>query len=748
MFVNEFFHLNEEACEIITGMKPQFGFDGLGEFLFYRTYSRKKRNGKKETWAECVIRVINGTFSIRKDWYTKNHIPWVEEYWQQYALEMAISMFNMEWVPPGRGLWMMGAQFMYERGSMALYNCAFTKLTSDNFADDIYWLMDCLMLGVGVGFEPTEDPMPVKEPIGSYRHLITDDREGWALSDKLIIQAFTVPGTRMPIMDYGIIRPAGLPIAGFGGISSGPESLKRHHEFIISCFRRHIADPNGYPVFRLKADIANHNGVCVVAGNVRRSAELMEGEVTNELFLNLKDYEIYPDREAYGWMSNNTAKFYRDEHFEMLGEIAKRVIVRGEPGVANLKNFPFGRIGKKDRTRYDNATGLNPCGEITLEHRETCNVVETCPTRCANVERWYKACEFATVYASSVSLLPTHQPSTNRVVARNRRIGVGIIDYTGWRIHESQHRLIKYMRKGYEIVTKTNRTLNAEAGVPEAIKKTTIKPGGTVPKLVGRTSGIGYPTFGPTIRRVRLQNNSTEAGILKAAGFQHEPLKHEPDKTTVISWPIRQGPAKPAQEVTLWEQALNLVTVQSEWADNAVSNTLYFRPKWKCVKAHMAKYTQLSPEHTVVEGISVDKIVMKHPSINAAFLNKQKEVIIDNFRLTMKWENDLCVSAFEFVFDPTHEENDIEPVLSSVVPRIKSLSLCPHMSPAIYDQAPEEGITEQQYQELKKGLREIDWSVLTNDDGILVESQDAVGDKYCDGPQCELPINQEGTKTI
>lgn len=746
MFVKEFFHLNDDACEILQEMTPVFGYGGLGEFLFYRTYSRKKSNGKKETWYDCVIRVINGTFSIRKDWYIKNYIPWDEEQMQQYALEMAISMFNMEWLPPGRGLWMMGAQFMYERGSMALYNCAFTKLTSDNFGDDIYWLMDCLMLGVGVGFEPIDEPMLVKEPIGSFRHIITDDREGWALSDKLLIAAFTVPGARLPILDYSIIRPANLPIAGFGGISSGPEPLKRHHEFIIGCFRRHIADPVGYPIFRLKADIANHCGVTVVAGNVRRSAELMEGEVTNELFLNLKDYEIYPDREAYGWMSNNTAKFYKDEHFEMLGEIAKRVIVRGEPGVANLRNFPHGRIGKKDRTRYDNATGLNPCGEITLEHRETCNVVETCPTRCANIDRWYKACEYATVYASTVSLLPTHQPSTNRVVARNRRIGVGIIDYTGWRIAESQHRLIKYMRKGYEIVTKTNRTLNAEAGVPEAIKKTTIKPGGTVPKLVGRTSGIGYPTFNYTLRRIRVQNNSAEAGILKAAGFHHEPLKQEPDKTIVISWPILQGPAKPAQEATLWEQAINLVTVQSEWADNAVSNTLYFRPKWKCTKAHTAKYTS-NGTCILVEGIELRQIIMKHPQISAAYVNKLKEVIIDNYRLTMKWEDDCCVAAFEFIFDPTHEENDIESVLSSVVPRIKSLSLCPHMSPAIYDQAPEEGITALQYEQLSENLKEIDWSVLTSDDS-RIEIAEAVGDKYCDGPQCELPVNCEDQKAI
>ncbi len=719
MFVNEFFILDDEYQEHLHDMKPDFGYNGFGEFLFYRTYSRLKANGSNETWADCVIRVINGCMSIRKDWYVKNHIPWEELYWQAYAFNMATAMFRMEWLPPGRGLWAMGTPFIFERGSMALYNCAFTYFTSDNLADDVAWMMDSLMLGVGVGFEPTRDPLKVIRPTGSYKYIISDDREGWINSVKLLILAFQ--GARMPEFIYDQIRPEGAFIKGFGGIASGPGPLIKLHEQIKACFIRYMTDPS-YDVVRLKADLGNLLGVCVVSGNVRRSAEIMLGEVTDPIFMDLKNYAINPERESFGWMSNNSAKLFEEEHYEMLGEVARRVIVRGEPGIVNIRNFVHGRIGKNDGLRPDNAKGINPCGEITLEHRETCNVVETLPTRCFKFgtqeldhEVWIKACEYAAVYATSVSLLPTHQPSTNRVVARNRRIGVGIIDYTGWRVLASQHRVISYLRQGYDKVREISHACNAEAGVPSPIKVTTIKPGGTVPKLAGRTAGIGYPTFRETLRSVRVRWNHPTAQILSAANVPFEPEKYDPVHTGVFGFPILQGPAKPAEQASLWEQANNLVTVQSEWSDNAVSNTLYFRPKWKLYKV---VYDEEEMRDFVDDYCS-------HSKVGAmSFENETWKV---NYKRDMSGK---FVSANIYKFDPQHEEDDLEFVLSAIVPKIKSVSLLPHTAQGVYDQMPEQKLSPDKYSELLTQIKPIDWSKLTGSDGI--------DERYCTGDACTL----------
>lgn len=728
MFVNTYFALNAANLKKLYKLKPDFGYDGFGEIVFYRTYSRLKAGGGQESWHDVVIRCINGTLSIRKDWYKKNFINWDEDYWQQYGLGMAIAMFKMYWLPAGRGMWQMGTQFVYERGAMSLNNCGFTKLGSNStLSNDLHWLLDGLMLGVGVGFEPLRDDLKVFEPKGTYHHYIQDSREGWADAWRMCIDAFTKPNQREPIFHDDLVRKKGLPISGFGGKSSGPGPLN----YLLSETKRLFRTP-GIDVVRLKSDLANKGGVCVVSGNVRRSAELCKVRVNDPVGMDLKDYEKYPEREDWGYMSNNSAALSSDADFESLGEIARRVVTRGEPGILNLRNFKYGRLGKGHlpAMKEDKADGLNPCGEIPLEDKELCNVVETVPTRCPNVETWYKSCEYAACYAQSVSLLPTHREETNRVVVRNRRIGVSIIDWTGWVHENSMHSVISYMRRGYDTVVRTATDRAAESGVPAPIRFTTIKPGGTGPKLPGKTPGAGYPTFRETLRRMRTASNAPICPVLDKAGVPFEPDYFDPENTRVYMFPTKQGPARPAEEVSLWEQAMNLITVQSEWADNAVSNTLYFRPKWKLVmfrdasdteqmKIDFPKYVEEQwPNRGVGQYLFTDTT-----PLNYFYDNKLRIVTAKN-----KW------SAWElslYEFDPTHEEDDLERVLSMIVPKIKSCSLLPHSAKGAYRQMPEEGITPSEYLERLKAIKKIDWSEFGNSDGEDV--------KYCEGDKCVVP---------
>lgn len=761
MYVNNFFALNSRFVSKLHNFHPKFGYDGFGEIVFYRTYSRIKSDGGQENWHDVVIRSINGTMSIRKDWYVRNFINWDEDYWQLYAYNMALSMFRMYWLPAGRGMWAMGTNFVYERGSMALNNCGYTLLgNSERLGNDIHWMLDALMLGVGVGFEPVRDDLRLYKPIGTYYHFVKDSREGWADSEKLMVEAFTQPQRRLPIFKYDHVRGPGLPIKGFGGLSSGPAPLEQLHKETQFMFELALRGGSVYndPV-RLKTDLGNKAGVCVVAGNVRRSAELCKGKVTDKVFMNLKDYELNPDREDWGYMSNNSVALSTDEDFESLGEVARRVIIRGEPGIMNLRNFKTGRVGKPTPVRDDLATGLNPCGEIPLEDKELCNVVETLPTVCPNVDTWYKACEYATFYASTVSLLPTHRPETNRVVMRNRRIGVSIIDWTGWVLTEGVHKVTKYMRKGYEVVTNTNRGRNSEAGVPESIRKTTIKPGGTGPKLPGRTPGIGYPTFTYTLRRMRVAANNPICPVLDAAGISFEPDYFDPLRTRVYEFPMVQGPAAPADKISLWEQAMNLVTVQREWSDNAVSNTLYFKPKWKLLRFRSSdKVEEVAAEIREAQIIAKRRFmraaaILNYHALDTDDINKESQVAKandaiekngfvdpgwkdndsdDDFKFTLKqnkygtWELKL------YKFDPNHEEDQIERVLSSITPLIKSCSLLPHSDEGAYRQMPEEGITKQEYETRLAKIKPIDWTLFKGSDGE--------DEKYCSGPVCAVAL--------
>lgn len=84
-------------------------------------------------------------------------------------------------------------------------------------------------------------------------------------------------------------------------------------------------------------------GKCVVAGNIRRTAEIAFGEHDDIEFINLKNYEVNPDRVKFGWVSNNSifAKIGMD-----YSEVAKNIIKNGEPGLAWLENMrAYSRMG-------------------------------------------------------------------------------------------------------------------------------------------------------------------------------------------------------------------------------------------------------------------------------------------------------------------------------------------------------------------------------------------------------------------
>jgi ribonucleoside-diphosphate reductase alpha chain len=606
---------------------------------------------------------------------------------------------------------------------MALYNCAYSEIGDQHqFIEDICWIMDSLMYGTGVGFQPVENnKLDMVEPWTTYKFVIPDTREGWVDALRRLLQAFIVGSAhegQLPDFDFSIVRPEGSPIKTFGGTASGSGPLQYLLKIVEERCYRYISD-NAYTIEMFKTDIANLVGVCVVTGNLRRSAEIAIAPIGVENFLDLKNYEKYPYRESWGWMSNNSVTLESDDDFERLGEIATRIIKNGEPGILNWKNFPKGRLNGKNDCPVDIARGINPCGEIPLENKEVCNVVETLPTRCADLDTWLDACEYATFYASTVALLPTHQPTTNAVIARNRRIGVSIVDFTGWVHEQGTHKVISALRQGYTTIRKYNKELADEAGVPSSIRVTTSKPGGTVPKIAGRTAGIGYPTFRWTITRVRVQRGTPFERVLIDAGVPHEPDAYSL-QTNVFEFPVEYGPAVPATEVTLWQQAANLMLMQREWADNAVSNTLYFKPMWDLV---------YDGPHALVKDHPIWSLwrdVMRGHS------QRPPDGLIVMFK--EEWKFTLNGSNIKiWKFNSNHEENQIEAVLAFLMPHVKSLSMLPHTAVGVYKQMPQEGISFDEYQKRLGAIQKINWKNFGDSDGS--------DEKYCQGGVCSLPTN-------
>lgn len=487
MFVTERFHLDKQFCEELHQRTPPFGFGPFSEAVYFRTYSRIKEDGTQEQWADTIIRVVEGVLSIRKDWYAKMHIAWDETKWGAYAKQLAEYIFTLKMLPPGRGLWAMGTEYVYERGSMSLNNCGYVDVTN-NLADAAAWAMDALMLGVGVGIstQRARELWYVSPPLNTVQYQISDTREGWVAATKSLITG-SLSGINYSF-DYSQIRPAGQPLKGFGGISSGPKPLIKLHERIRQYFNEQRYQPN---TTKLVADVMNAIGACVVSGNIRRSAELLTGSITDDTFINLKNHDRFPDRQNISWMSNNSVVLDTSPSFEYLPSLAVNINNNGEPGIINLINVQkYGRVGKR---RDDAATGFNPCAEIPLESKELCCLVEVFPTHCESIYEFWDVLEFATFYASTVSLLPTHDPETNAVMARNRRIGVSVSGIADWLDATNLSQVTMALRKGYEEhVAPTNTRLAREAGVPASIRLTTVKPSGCwkADSLVSSQEGI------------------------------------------------------------------------------------------------------------------------------------------------------------------------------------------------------------------------------------------------------------------
>ncbi len=570
--IKERFTLEKTFCKRLFDKKVKFGFGGFGEAVYYRTYSRIKSDGSQEHWADTVIRVINGVMSVRKDHYLSNALFWNEVKWQKYAQKLALSMFNMKWLPPGRGLWIMGTEYIYERGGAALNNCGAVDTTNLSLAAE--WTMDMLMCGVGVGFNTAWQGKNVSIPDKNAPSIYTipDSREGWAESVKLLIESYTKKAPWFSF-DYSLIRPEGSPIRGFGGTASGPAPLKVLHQRIENSLDNYCQDK--IDKTRCVADVMNAIGVCVVAGNVRRSAEIALGSVDDTSFLELKDYKKNPERADIGWVSNNTVVLTKTEDLEKLSVIAAHIRENGEPGIMNQMNVQkYARYGEESK---DCASLANPCSEIALESFELCNLSEVFPSRCVNEDDFYQALEYATFYASTVSLLMTHRPETNAVISRNRRIGVSISGIADMLDRDGIADLTSRLKKGYNLVHSVNQTLAEEAGIPVSIRVTTVKPSGTISQLAGCSSGMHFPTFQYAIRRIRVGNTSPICHILKEAGVPYQD-DHYSTNTTVFEFPVDHGKTRNATLVSAWEQFSILAMLQREWSDNMVSCTIYFDP--------------------------------------------------------------------------------------------------------------------------------------------------------------------------
>lgn len=565
--------------EIPWGYKDAAG-NALGEISYLRTYSRmvNEFTGEKETWVDTCRRVIEGMFSIQKRHCRQNHIEWKNDKAQRTAKDAFDRLFNMKWLPAGRGLWAMGAPIVMEDGNSApLQSCAFIS-TDESVVAAMTFLFDASMLGVGVGFDAEgANRFDVTRPIGTeHPFVIPDSREGWVDSLRILMLGFIENQGHgvLPEFDYSQIRPAGQPIKRFGGVASGPEPLKRMHAQIRALLEKRVGQKLTMTDI---ADIGNIIGTCVVAGNVRRSAEIFfvdRNSADFEDFLNLKNYEVNPERQAWGYMSNNSIRVNVGDDLSPLMDGIK---LNGEPGLAWMDmTRAYGRLADKPDYKDIRVKGYNPCAEQPLESGETCNLVETFVNNCEDLDDFIQTLKVAYLYGKTVTLLPTKWEKTNTIMQRNRRIGLsasGVADFVD--LH-GMAALRTQLDTGFKYILELDEKYSEWLCVRESIRHTTMKPSGTISILAGSSPGTHWTPGGEFfIRRITFGKADPLFVALKNAGYTHEDLEYDLN-SAVILFPIHSKSKRSSSEVPAYEKIHLAAEIQHWWSDNAVSCTVDF----------------------------------------------------------------------------------------------------------------------------------------------------------------------------
>lgn len=546
-----------------------WGFAGLGLVVYKRTYSRKlsDKSDKSEEWADTVERVIKACKTQLKMNLTSEEEDTIREIHLKLKGSVA-----------GRFLWQMGTPTVKRLGLSSLQNCAFC--TVDHAVRPFTWAMDMLMLGSGVGYNiqrefvyqiPTIKRAKItRKDTNDADFIVPDSREGWVLLLQKVLEAHQ-SGIGFSYSTV-CVRSKGAPIKSFGGVASGPEELCWGMEQISNVLNKR-ANKKLRPIDAL--DIMNIIGYIVVAGNIRRSAQISIGDCDDMQFLAAKRWDLgnIPNWRA---MSNNSVIVNDFSHLPE--EFWEGYKGNGEPyGLINLGLAQrIGRIGEIQYPDPD-VRGFNPCAEQPLANFESCCLAEVFLPQIQSEAELLKVCSTLYKICKHSLLLHCHHPETEAVVHKNMRMGIGITGYL-----QASSKQKQWLPKVYAQLRELDVNYSAKIGCPTSIKLTTVKPSGTLSLLAGTTPGC-HPGFSKFhIRRMRISSSSPLLDLIREHGFKIEPARNldgSTDNNTMIAEFPCKFPAgtKVASDFTAIDQLRVVKRLQKDWSDNAVSCTIYYK---------------------------------------------------------------------------------------------------------------------------------------------------------------------------
>jgi adenosylcobalamin-dependent ribonucleoside-triphosphate reductase len=603
------------------------------EVITRRTYNRPSdisqyASGEFESWEETVARVIDHQkwlwLRAKGDRLTR----------KEYAeLEKLRKLFlNREALPSGRTLWLGGTEVAKTREA-SQFNCSFVKIETVHDIVDAYWL---LLQGCGVGFEPVVGTLngfsrPVELEIirskktepsdkgnpnnvewfrGDTWHIrVGDSAEAWAkFPGKLLAQK---KAFKKLIIDFEEVRPAGARLSSYGWISSGDAQLAEAVVKIVHL----LNERNNRLLSRLDImDIMNLLGQTLSS---RRSAEITVMPYGDPEWIPFA--KAKSDLAATPWrtQSNNTVIFYHKPSKDELYDFFKLMQEAGgsEPGIAN---------GSHALRRAPWFKGFNPCAEILLGNKCFCNLVEV---DLAKFNGRYDDLLEAMTLVARANYRQTCVNLDDGILQRSwhelneflRLTGVGLTGIVCWE-HLGNPTSLRRLRKA---AGRGMMTMADELKLPYSKAVTTVKPSGTLGKIMDTTEGVHKPLGRFIFNNVKFSKHDPIVETCKAAGYR---VYEDPYSTdaVLVTFPVEYKDVK-------FEKVLKNGAVLEVNLETAVDQ--------------LERYRWL-----------MDNYVEHNCSITVSYSPEEVPAIID--WLSENWDSYVAVS-FLYRNDPTKTAEDL-----------------------------------------------------------------------------------------
>lgn len=586
----------------------------LGEFTYYRTYSRWiEELNRREYWWETVQRVVEYNCSL---------LPTSKE----EAESLYDNIFNLRQFPSGRSLWIAGTKSS-EDYPLSNYNCSFVVIDSFKKYKELF---HALLVGAGVGFRVLQEDVSQLPPVRNdveiihkpYKPvtkknrneytsikfkddkvevIVGDSKNGWysALDYMLdFISNKDFKYVKTIIFNYNHVRPYGERLKTFGGFSSGHSSLKRMLEKIYSIIDNRVNNNETQlkPIDCM--DIANIIAENVVVGGVRRSAEIcLFGADDQEILTAKNNLYIQEDGKwvtnqdiIHRKMSNNSIVYYKKPTRDKLHWQIEQMRYSGEPAFINMESA---------LKRNPNAKGVNPCSEIILDDRQSCNLTVVNmmafvdDNGCIDYESLYNAQRLSSRMAYRMTAVDIEMHDWKIIQHRDRLLGCDLtgqqdfINATNINISDFK----ELMKKLKEIARIAADEIADENKLNKSLLVTAGKPNGTLALLPTVSAGCHYSHSPYYVRRIRISSNDPLCSVIEELSYPMYPENGQEwatCDTKVVEFPVKSPVGKTKYDVSAIEQLEYYKMMMDVYVDMNQSITVHVRNnEWEDVEQWM-----------------------------------------------------------------------------------------------------------------------------------------------------------------